>query len=270
MYILSTKTRKFCVWFLVVLSLPLLLQAQYRASIQGTITDQSGAVVPGAQITLTSIETNVTKTAATSESGVYAISGLAPGSYNLTVEKQGFAKKVLNGLTITSEQSQAQDVQLDLAQQTAQTVTVNASESPSLDTENANVSGTLSGQQIISLPTFGRDPFQAVALAPGAFGDNSRSGSGSGPQNLPGNAGPGGSSGSTSIFQTENQVQVSANGTRDSSNSFQIDGVEVNSLAWGGAAVITPNEESVKEVTVESNPYSAENGRNSGAQVLVV
>ena len=63
---------------------------------------------------------------------------------------------------------------------------------------------------------------------------------------------------------------MTANGQRTENNSFQVDGVEVNSLAWGGAAVITPNQESVKEITVQSNPYDAENGRNSGAQVLVV
>src|SRR5947209_7682772 len=57
---------------------------------------------------------------------------------------------------------------------------------------------------------------------------------------------------------------------RKENKTYQIDGVEVNSLAWGGAAVITPNQESVKEITVESNPYDAENGRNSGAQVLTV
>ena len=65
-------------------------------------------------------------------------------------------------------------------------------------------------------------------------------------------------------------MQINANGQRNTTNSYQIDGVEVNSLAWGGAAVITPNEESVKEVRVSSNYYSAENGRNSGAQVEVV
>ena len=107
-------------------------------------------------------------------------------------------------------------------------------------------------------------------LGPGGFGDNSRAAGGSGSNPLRGNAGPGGSNGTSSIFRTENQVQVSANGTRNTSNSFQIDGVEVNSLAWGGAAVITPNEESVKEVNVVANGYSAEYGRNSGAQVLVV
>jgi len=234
------------------------------------VTDPQGNVVPGATVTLKSLETNISRKVTTNDSGVYAISNLAPGRYSLTIEKTGFAKQVLSSVLVASEQAQAQNVQLQLATQTAQTVTVTASMAPLIDTETANISGTLSGQQIQSLPTFGSDPFKAVQLAPGTFGDNARSANGSGSQNLPGNAGPGGTSGTSSIFQTENQVQVSANGTRNSSNSFQIDGVEVNSLAWGGAAVITPNQESVKEVTVMSNPYDAAYGRNSGAQVLVV
>src|SRR5262249_15861030 len=81
-------------------------------------------------------------------------------------------------------------------------------------------------------------------------------------------SGPGGSS--ISIFATENQVPVSANGQRVSANNFQIDGVSVNSQTWGGAAVITPTQESVKELQVTSSTYSAEDGRNSGAQIKVV
>ncbi|MBV8828710.1 MAG: TonB-dependent receptor [Acidobacteriaceae bacterium] len=257
--------------FLIILGASAIpVWAQYRASLQGTITDPQGDVVPGAKITLTSTETNIAKTVTSSGSGVYSVTGLAPGTYDLVVEKQGFAKQTLNGIRITSEQAQGQDVQLQLENQSVETVTVSANVEPAIDTENANIAGTISSRELQALPTFGRDPFQVAQLAPGTFGDNSRAASGTGANNLPGNAGPGGTSGTSSIFSTENQVQISANGTRTNSNSYQVDGVSVNSLAWGGAAVITPNEESVKEVTVQSNPYSAENGRNSGAQVLVV
>lgn len=262
-------TRLYCFLIVLVFLSATASFAQYRGSLQGTITDPQGEAIPGVAITLTSRETNLTKKVESDASGVYAISGLAPGRYTLNVQRPGFATTEQN-IQIVSEQSQGQDVRMALANQTVQTVTVNASEVPTINTENATIGGTLSGQEIRNLPTFGRDPFQAIALAPGAFGDNARSSSGSGAQNLPGNQGPGATSGTASIFQTENQVQVVANGGRTESNSFQVDGVEVNSLAWGGAAVITPNEESVKEITVQSNPYSAENGRNSGAQVLVV
>ena len=253
---------------LSILSAPLC--AQYRGALQGVVTDPSGAVVPKADVTLTSGDTNTEKKVTTNDSGVYSISGLAPGTYSLSVSKQGFVNQTLRNVEIRSEQAQNQNVQLAVSSGTAQTVTVNASAASAIDTETATVGGTLSGNEIRNLPTFGRDPFQALQLAPGAFGDDSRSAGGSGAQNLPGNAGPGASNGTTSIFATENQVQVTADGQRTENNSYEVDGVEVNSLAWGGAAVITPNEESVKEITVQSNPYDAENGRNSGAEVMVV
>jgi hypothetical protein len=255
------------IWILMILATP--LAAQYRGALQGTVTDPQGQAVPDATVTLTSKETNLSKTANTGGSGVYSIPGLAPGTYSVSAEAAGFAKKQQD-VTLVSEQPQSLNIQLDLAAQTSQAVTVTAEATPAIDTQTATIAGTLSGQQVQALPTFGRDPFQVAQLAPGAFGDNARSSNGGGTQNLPGSRGPGGTGSTNSVFQTENQVQVVANGTRNNSNSFQLDGIEVNSLAWGGAAVITPNEESVKEVTVQSNPYSAENGRNSGAQVMVV
>ncbi|HEX4168176.1 MAG TPA: TonB-dependent receptor [Bryobacteraceae bacterium] len=275
MVFLSSKTLRraalsaFSVFFFFILSLQS-LEAQYRGSFQGTITDASGAVVPGAKVTLTNVDTNISRETTTGDAGTYAFPSLAPGRYSFKVEKTGFATQVVNNVVLTSEQAQGQDIQVQVAKQTAQTVTVNASEEPALDTENANVAATFSSQTVQALPTFGRDTFQVAALAPGTFGDNARGAGGSSSQNLPGSQGPGGSSGTGSIFQTENQVQIVANGTRNNSNNFQVDGVSTNSLAWGGASVITPNKESVKEVTVESNQYSAENGRNSGAQVLLV
>ena len=73
-----------------------------------------------------------------------------------------------------------------------------------------------------------------------------------------------------SIFFIENGPQITANGTRPNSNLIQLDGVGLNSASWGGSAVLTPNEESIKEITVIANSYSAENGRNSGAQIMVI
>ncbi len=242
--------------------------AQYRAGIQGVLTDPSGAVVQGATLTLTSKETGIVRTATSSDAGVFAITNLAPGHYTLKVSRQGFKTQTLEDVVVGAEGIQAINVQLALGQ-LVQNVSVTAPVAPAINTENATISGTLTSQQIQALPLAGSDPFQLLRLAPGVFGDGALN-AGGGTQNLPGNAGPGGTSATSSIFQTENQVQVVANGTRNISNSFQIDGVEVNSLAWGGAAVITPNPSSVKEVKVVANNYSAEFGRNSGAQVLVV
>src|SRR5262249_61224915 len=115
------------------------------------------------------------------------------------------------------------------------------------------------------LPQVGRDPYELLRLTPGVFGDGARAGNGNA-VNLPNTTGPGGSN--NSIFQAENQVQISANGQRLSSNNFQIDGVSVNSFNWGRAALVTTNQESVNETHALATTYSAEDGRNSGAPVL--
>jgi hypothetical protein len=241
--------------------------AQYRAGIQGTVTDPNGAVVPGATVTLTSQETGLVKATATTGEGVYSINGLAPGKYSLAVEKTGFTKKVLSDVIVTGEVMQAVNVGLQLGQ-TTESVTVAAPVAPVIDTESAEIGGVLTGQEIEAMPAFARDPYQLLRLAPGAFGDGAL-GNGGGAASLPGtNIGAAGAT--DSIFKVENGAQFVANGTRQNSNNFQIDGVPVNSASWGGAAVVTPSEETVKEVHVLSNNYSAENGRTSGAQVEVV
>ena len=243
-------------------------QAQYRAGLQGTILDAQGAVVSGASVTLLNLETNHSDTVTTSSSGVYTFSSLPPGHYSVTVEKQGFNKKVLADVQIAAEQTQALNISLEVGQ-VSQTVTVSGSSTPAIDTETGQISGTLTQNEIQKLPSLGRDPFQLLRLAPGVFGDGSFDNSASAAQ-IPGNAGPGGGGATTSIFATENQVQIFANGQRNEGNNFQIDGVSTNSLDWGGASVITPNEESVKEVRMTSNSYDAEFGRGNAAQIEVV
>lgn len=241
--------------------------AQFRAGIQGSVTDANGALVPDATVTLTSQETNNQRVVKTSNVGVYDIPGLAPGRYTLSVEKTGFSKKVLSDVVLGAEQTQSFNVQLDVGQ-VSQTVTVDSEVGEVIDTETAMIGGTITDKQIQNMPSFGRDPFQLVRLAPGIFGDGAQS-AGGGTASLPG-SNIGGPGGTDSIFKVENGVQIVANGGRQNSNDIQIDGVGVNSAAWGGAAVITPNEESVKEVRVIANSYDAQYGRTSGPQILVV
>ncbi len=239
---------------------------QFKAGIQGTVSDTAGGRVPEAKVTLTNTETGRTQETTSSDDGFYKISGLPPSTYKLTVEKAGYKQKVFDSVVINAEAVQGIDVSLDPGDVSA-TVTVTQDTSSILATENANIDRAITTQEIRTLPQFGRDPYELTRLTPGVFGDFARGGSG-GAVNLPNQSGPGGSN--RSIFQTENQPQISANGQRVSANDFQIDGTSVNSLTWGGAAVITPNQESVKEVRVIANNYSAEYGRNSGAKVLTV
>ena len=250
---------------LLVLSCACLF-AQFRAGIQGVISDPTGAVVPGATVTLTNNETQASRKAQTSGEGFYSFFGLPPGTYTIAAEKTGFHRQTLSNVQINGEETQGRNLTLTPGD-VSQTVTVTETLAPGLQTENADVSKTITPQEIQGLPQIGRDPYELLRITPGVFGDNSRGGGGSSIF-LGNTTGPGSSN--NSIFQTENQIQISANGQRVSENNYQIDGVSVNSLGWGGAAVVTPNQESVKDVRVVSGGYSAESGRNPGAQVNVI
>jgi hypothetical protein len=241
--------------------------AQFRGGIQGTVTDPAGAVVPGATVTLTSNETSISHTTNTSQGGLFVFSGLAPGSYKLAVELEGFSKKTLEDVYVGAEQTQSLTVQLEIGQ-VIDAVSVSAPTVPLLDTQAPTIGSTLTTREVENLPSLGRDPLQLIRLTPGVFGDGAQASSG-GTTQMPGSNRP--SAGEVnSIFFLENAPQVTANGTRPNSNLIQVDGISVNSVSWGGSAVLTPNEESIKEIRVIANNYSAENGRDAGAQILVV
>ncbi len=242
-----------------------LLWAQFGASLQGTVTDSSGAVVPNASVTLTNSETRQKFTGATTGEGFYRFTGLAPGKYSLEASAANFKRSVVE-VTVQAEQSQGANVTLAPGAVT-ETVNVSGEEPTLVQTENAQIGGTISSREVESLPQFGRDPYELLRLVPNTTSDMARSGNGNSVF-LPNSTGPGGSN--FSIYQTENMVPVSANGQRVSNNDYMLDGVSVNSLGWGGAAVVTPNQESVKDMVVLTNAYSAEWGRNSGAQISVI
>ena len=258
---------------LLLVSMSFLLstaQAQYRASIQGVVTDPQGDVVSGATVTLKDLGTNRTLTSTTNGSGIYNFNALPPSQYSITVQKTGFKKKVLEHVGLIPEQANALNIQLELGEVT-QSVTVNGNATPLMDTETASINGTVTGNQIQHLPSFGRDVLKLAELAPGSFADGSQGGGGSDGYNLPGSQTNGGQSGGADgIFKTENGAQVVANGQQTEDNGISIDGISTTSSVWGGATVITPSEDSVDSVKVISNSYDAEDGRFSGAQIQII
>src|SRR5467141_564588 len=239
--------------------------AQFKASLQGTFLDPKGGVVSGAKVIVTNQDTGTTRDTVASAEGFYRISELPPGKYTVTVEVAGFKQVTSKNVEVKAEEPRGFDIKLEIGT-ISDVVTVTAT-AEALHTENANTGNSLSSDEITRLPSVGRDPYELLRLTPGVFGDGSRGGNG-GANNLPNSTGPGGSN--ASIFQIENSVQVVANGQRQDTNNFTIDGASVNSLQYGGSAVITPNQESVQEITVLSNSYSAEDGRTAGAQIKVV
>src|SRR6267143_452655 len=243
-------------------------RAQYRASIQGVVTDPAGAAVSGATLTLTNLDTNLQLTATSDENGVYNFVALPPAKFSLAVEKAGFKKKFLQNVGVIAEQSNALNIQLELGQVT-ESVTVSGDSTPLMDTETASLNGVVNSNQIQHLPSFGRDVLKLAQLTPGAFSDGSQA-SGSSNYNIPGTqTGGGASGGSNGIFKTENGAQVIANGQQTEDNGISIDGISTTSVVWGGSTVITPSEDSVDSVKIVSNSYDAEDGRFSGAQIQV-
>ena len=257
---------RFVLAFFSLLLLTFVAHAQYRASLRGTVIDPQGAAVVGATVTLTNTDMNSTLTSISDDNGIYQFNALPPAPYRLTVECTGFKRKVLEHVQIIPEQPNALDLQLEVGQ--VQEIITVSETTQALDTDTANVSGTVSSNQIQHMPSFGRDVFQLIQLAPGVFGDGAQGGGGNG-ANLPGTQGPGATGGNQGIFQTENGPQALAAGQQYENNGILIDGISTTSAVWGGTTIITPSEDSVDSVKVLSNGYDAENGRFSGAQIQV-
>lgn len=147
-------------------------QGQFRASLRGTVTDAQGGAVVGATVTLKNADTNLTSVSTSDADGIYQFNALPPAPYQLTVEKTGFKKKVLEHVEIIPEQPNSLDLQLEVGD-IQQSVTVSDT-TQALDTETANISGTVTSNQIQNMPSFGRDVFQLIQLAPGVFGDGAQ------------------------------------------------------------------------------------------------
>ena len=244
------------------------LHGQFNASLNGTVTDPSGALVSGVTVTLTDAATGEIRTAISNASGIYEFTALPPDHFSLTAEKEGFKSRNVATIVLTPEAANSLDLKLEVGN-AQETVTVNGSEVPALDTSDATDSATIDTNAIQHLPSFNRDVFQLAQLTPGVFGDGSQA-AGGGTYNLPGNQGPGGSGGSAAgIFQTENGPQIQTQGGQYETNSITIDGISTVSAVWGGTSVITPSEDSVADVTVVSNDYDAQYGRFTGAQIQV-
>jgi hypothetical protein len=241
--------------------------AQYRASLQGIVTDPQGAAIPGAILLLTDTSTNHVSKAKSDGHGNYTFNALAADRFSLAVNATGFAPETLSGITLIPEQPNTVNVKLQVGA-ASESVDVNAGEVPSLDTTTASISGTVTSNQIEHMPSFDRDVFRLAALAPGTFGDEAQSNGGNA-KNMPGedHAGPAATDGG--IFETENNPQVIGNGSQVSANNILIDGISTSSANWGGSSVITPSEESVEYLKVTSNAYDAEFGRFSGNAIQI-
>lgn len=220
--------------------------AQYNAGFQGAIMDSSGAVVQGVKVTAHNVQTGINYTATSNDVGVYHITHIPPGTYNLTVEKQGFQTSEKGGVLLHTEELKGVSFSMAVG---SLNQTVNVKETtPLLNTEQAHIASDLSSNVLEELPIEGENPLTAIQLLPGVTGVT------------PGNS---------DIFQVADTSAVNANGLRKSSNNYEIDGTVVTETPNGGTMNIAPSLDEIGEMHVTTNNFSAEHGRSAGFQMDV-
>jgi len=228
-----------------VLLLTPVLYAQFGSGIQGTVADSTAALIPGVRVTVTNVDTGVSRETSSSEEGVYRIPSLSPGTYKVIASKEGFGG-VEQSIVVGVNETRRVDFTLSVGNVVE---TVNVSAQPTiLETEEGRISGHIESKELRDLPIPNRNVFNLLSLQPGVTGRSLTS------DNVGGSSTP----------------QVNANGMRVDSNSFTVDDMSANSISRGGRSEVTPNVETVAEVRVVSNNFSAVQGRNMGTQISVV
>lgn len=229
------------------------------ASLTGRVTDPSGAVVPGATVTLTNRETKVSTEVKTNATGTYTFSTVAPGPYQLTVQAQGFSQQVIERLVLHVQDRVSQDVALQVGS-AAQSVTVTTEMVP-LNTQDASVGTVVERQQIENTPLNGRTFQGLITLAPGVA-------SVSGGQNNPGQFVVNGQRTDTSYFTVDG---VSANAPAAGSGSLGVNGTGsgITQSATGGYNNVV-SVDAVQEFKISTSTFAPEYGRTPGGQVSLV
>ena len=216
-----------------------------NASLSGTVTDSSGAVIPGASVTATNTETGVSTKTTSDSSGSYTFPSLPPGTYDLTVQKEGFTETVEHGIILQVDQHATLNNTLNVGSLTQQVEVV--SQVPIVSTETATVGTVIDTRQVVDLPLNLREFGSLATLVPGTMMDN-------------------GGFASSTIGSPFSQTSYNSNGNRSSSNNFLIDGVMSRNLSFGGFA-LSPPPDAIQEFNLETNIYDASFGMAAGSTI---
>ncbi len=221
-------------------------------AVRGTVTDPSGAIVPGATVTVTNVATNVATTAVTDQAGQYAVRNLQIGQYKLEVVAAGFSNASFGPFSLEIDQTAKVDVPLSVGG-AATTVEVSSELQPILQTENATTGETFTQNTINSLPLNGRDFSQLTVFSPGVISTNySQYGSANSTERS---------------TNAENSPNV--NGNRQQSNNYLLDGQEINENL-NNTIGYNPSPDALDQVRVISSNANAEFGNVNGGDVVSV
>jgi len=203
-----------------------------QGTITGVVTDDTGAAVPGAKLTARELATQTVSNTTTNGRGYYTLPYLAPGTYEVSAEATGFSNTVISGIHLTVNLTTSVNIALKVGV-VAQRVTVQAN-AIQLESENSELGGTISRQQILELPQLGRNAYSLAVLAPGV---------------LPETAGA--------------PLQTETNGGMANTGNVLLDGgTQINSST--GDITYTPPSESVGQLKLITNNFSAEYGMSGG------
>ncbi len=228
------------VLFSLFLSFTALAQGT-TSRVTGTVTDQSGAAIAGATVTLLNTATTITFTTTTSAAGVYTFDSVQIGIYTVTIQKDGFKKFSSSGNAVSLGQPTTVDVSLEVGT-VNDVVQVEASAELVQTSTSGNLGNTVEQKALESLPivgTRGRNPLTFINFQPGVV--------------VGANTGGG----------------VHVHGSRDRAFNFTLDGIDINESSAGGSnfTPLRTNPDSLQEFQITTGNFTAENGRSSGAQV---
>jgi carboxypeptidase family protein len=232
---------------MLMLCAPFLASAQDTGSISGTVTDKSGAAIVGAEIAVSDLGGTLSRTTIANTDGVYVVAGLPGGTYNLTVTAKGFQKFDAKGVVLQVAQKARVDVTLTVGVVTEEVV-VQGESVAQVDTQSAELAGTVTGKQITQLQLNGRSFVQLATIVPGV---SNQTGQDEGTVGVYGN------------------VSFSFNGGREEYNNWELDGGDNMDNGSNATLNVYPSIDAIAEVKVLTSNYGAQYGRNASGTVEV-
>jgi hypothetical protein len=220
------------------------------ATILGNVTDPSGASVPKAQVTVTNTQTNVSVVTQTTDSGAYTVPNLNPGTYSVTIKMPGFQTASLPNLAVSAGDRRRTDAALAIGA-ASETVEITTT-APVLQTDSSTIGSNVTQRAVQDLPLNGRNYINLVQITPGAT-----------------EASPNSINSGTRPDDRRPSSSISMNGQSETLNDQMVDGLDNNERVIATIGV-RPSIDSIQEVRVVTNTFSADIGRAAGAVVNVI
>ena len=242
-----SKKLAFPLWVLLLMCFTAAAFAQNAASIKGTVTDQSGAAVRGAKITVKNTAQGIERTATTSDTGSYEVLALSPGKYSVEVEASGFQKLLAQNVVLAVSQNTVQNFSVKVAS-TTEVVNVEAT-APVIESTTITVGQSIDQRTVQEIPLNGRHFVDLGLLIPGSVTP---------PQN----------GFLTAPLRGQGSFAFNTAGNREDTVNFMVNGINLNDMVQN-QITFQPSINTVSEFKVDNSTYSAEYGRNSGAIVNI-